>query len=65
MIVKKIMDACNRIVNVSTKELYAISVMHFRKVCEKYPDLLKYAESTILDLVMMVSRKTVNRIFLS
>ena len=28
-----------------------IFVMHFRKVCEKYPDLLKYVESTILDQV--------------
>lgn len=25
--------------------------MHFRKMCEKYPDLLKYVESTILDQV--------------
>ena len=26
--------------------------MYFRKLCEIYPDLLKYVESTILDQVM-------------
>ncbi|XP_050891007.1 uncharacterized protein LOC127096489 [Lathyrus oleraceus] len=42
VIVEKIMDAWNVIVNSSTKELYVDSVIHFRKVCKKYPDLLKY-----------------------
>ena len=51
VIVEKIMDAWNHILNSSTKELYADSVIHFRKVCEKYPALLKYVESTILDQV--------------
>ena len=51
VIVEKIMDAWNRIINSSTKELYADSVIQFRKVCEKYPSLLKYVESTILDQV--------------
>ena len=51
VVVEKIMDAWNHIVNSSTKELYAGSVMNFRKVCEKYSDLLKYVESTILGQV--------------
>lgn len=51
VVVEKIIDAQNRIINYSTKELYAGSVIHFRKVCEKYPDLLKYVQSTILDRV--------------
>lgn len=41
VIVEKIMDAWNFIVNSSTKELYADFIIHFRKMCEKYPDLLK------------------------
>lgn len=49
--VEKIMDVQNDIVNSSTKESYVDSVMHFKKVCEKYHDLLKYIESIILDLV--------------
>ncbi|XP_050902470.1 uncharacterized protein LOC127113951 [Lathyrus oleraceus] len=76
VVVEKIMDACNHIVNSSTKELYADSVMHFRKMCEKYPDLLKYVESIILDqvnkkvvcawtdqLVGNISRASLNYIF--
>lgn len=51
VIVEKIMDAWTIIVNSFTKELYANYVIHFRKVCEKYLDLLKYVESTILDQV--------------
>ncbi|KAI5401561.1 hypothetical protein KIW84_066148 [Lathyrus oleraceus] len=51
VVVEKIMDSWNHIVNSSTKELYADSVMHFRKLCEKYLYLLKYVESTILDQV--------------
>ncbi|XP_058726465.1 uncharacterized protein LOC131597818 [Vicia villosa] len=35
VIVEQIMDAWTRIVNSSTKELYADSVIHFRKVCKK------------------------------
>lgn len=38
VIVEKIMDACNVIVNSSAKELYADSAIHFKKVCEKYLD---------------------------
>lgn len=34
------------------KELYVDYVIHFRKVCVKYMDFLKYVESTILDQVM-------------
>ena len=45
------MDAWNVIINASTKELYADAVLQFRNVCVKYPDLLKYVESTILDQV--------------
>lgn len=41
VVVEKIMNAWHLIINSSTKKLYADSVMHFRKVCEKYPDLLK------------------------
>ena len=33
------------------KQLYADVVINFKKVCEKYPYLLKYVESTILDQV--------------
>lgn len=33
------------------KELHVSVVIHFRKVSEKYPYLLKYVESTILDQV--------------
>ncbi|XP_050920384.1 uncharacterized protein LOC127138021 [Lathyrus oleraceus] len=51
VVVEKLMDAWNRIVDSFTKELHADFVMHFRKVCEKYPDLLKCVESTILDQV--------------
>ncbi|XP_050876420.1 uncharacterized protein LOC127080131 [Lathyrus oleraceus] len=51
VVVEKIMDAWNRIINSSIKELYVDSVMHFRKVCEKYHDLSKYVERTILDQV--------------
>lgn len=51
VVVEKIMDAWNRIIFFSKKELYVDFVMHFRKVCEKYPDLLKYVESTTLDEV--------------
>lgn len=50
-VMEKIMDAWNSIVNSSTKELYVDSVIHFRKVCEKYLDLLKYVESKILGQV--------------
>ncbi|CAK8566771.1 unnamed protein product [Lathyrus sativus] len=45
------MDAWNRILNSSTKELYVDFVIQFWKVCEKYSALLKYVESTILDQV--------------
>lgn len=45
------MDAWNVILNSSKKELYVDFIIHFRKVCEKYPYLLKYVESTILDQV--------------
>lgn len=51
VIVERIMNAWNTIINYSKKELYINAVIHFRKVCEKYPDLLKYDESTILDQV--------------
>ncbi|XP_050893360.1 uncharacterized protein LOC127099673 [Lathyrus oleraceus] len=51
VVVEKLSDAWNRIINSSTKEPYVDSLIHFRKVCEKYPDLLKYVESTILDQV--------------
>lgn len=51
VIVEKIMDAWNIIVKFSIKELYVDSVIHVRKVCEKYPYLLKYVESIILDQV--------------
>lgn len=36
VIVEKIMDAWNLIVNYFTKELYDDSVIHFRKVCDKF-----------------------------
>lgn len=45
------MDAWNHRVNSSTKVLYAVSVMNFRKVCKKYLVLLKYVENIILDQV--------------
>lgn len=45
------MDAWNVIINSSTKQLYVNDVIHFRNVCEKYPDSLKYFKSTILDQV--------------
>lgn len=48
VIVERIMDAWNVIINYSTKELYVDVVIHFRKVCEKYLDFLKYVEITIL-----------------
>ncbi|XP_058746508.1 uncharacterized protein LOC131619430 [Vicia villosa] len=51
VIVDQIMDAWARIESSSTKELYADTVLQFQKICEKYPDLLKYVESTILDKV--------------
>ncbi|XP_058766511.1 uncharacterized protein LOC131640124 [Vicia villosa] len=51
VIVDQIMDAWARIANSSTKELYVDTVLQFWKICEKYPDLLKYVESTILDKV--------------
>ncbi|XP_058751897.1 uncharacterized protein LOC131625001 [Vicia villosa] len=51
VVVDQIMDAWACIASSSTKELYADAVLQFRKVCEKYPDLLKYVESTILDKV--------------
>lgn len=51
MIVERIMNAWKVIINPSTKDLYVNVVIHFRKVCEKYPELLKYVESTILDQV--------------
>lgn len=37
--------------NSSTKELQSDDVIHVRKVCEKYLDLLKYVENAILDQV--------------
>ncbi|XP_058776823.1 uncharacterized protein LOC131651173 [Vicia villosa] len=45
------MDAWARNASSSTKELYADVVLQFRKICEKYSDLLKYIKSTILDKV--------------
>lgn len=45
------MDTQDVIVNSSIKELYVKFVIHFRKVCEKYQDFLKYVNSTILDKV--------------
>jgi hypothetical protein len=51
VIVDKIMAAWNIIVNASTKEMYTDVVLQFRAVCEKYLNLLKYVESTILDQV--------------
>lgn len=45
------MDAWNIIINSSTEELYAESVTHFMRSCEKYLYLLKYGESNILDQV--------------
>lgn len=51
VIMEKIMDAWNIIINFSTEKLYVDVVIVFRKVCEKYPYLLKYVESTILDQV--------------
>lgn len=41
-VVEKIIDAWNRIINSSIKELYVDFVIHFMKVCEKYAYLLKY-----------------------
>lgn len=49
MIVERIMDAWSVITNSSTIKLYVDVVIHFEKVCEKYPNLLEYVESTILD----------------
>lgn len=34
------------------EELYAESIIHFRRMCEKYMDLLKYVESKIPYQVM-------------
>ncbi|XP_058757277.1 uncharacterized protein LOC131630516 [Vicia villosa] len=51
VVVEQIMDAWNCILNSSTKDLYVDSVIQFWKVCKKYPALLKYVESTILDQV--------------
>ncbi|XP_058776233.1 uncharacterized protein LOC131650548 [Vicia villosa] len=51
VIVYQIMDAWARIASSLTKELYADAELQFRKICEKYLDLLKYIESTILDKV--------------
>ncbi|XP_058761990.1 protein FAR1-RELATED SEQUENCE 5-like [Vicia villosa] len=47
----KIMDAWNVIVNASIKEIYADAVLKFRNVCVKYPNIMKYVESTILGQV--------------
>ena len=44
------MDAWNGIINSSMKE-YSKFVIHFRSVCARYLDLLKYVEGTILDQV--------------
>ncbi|XP_058746437.1 uncharacterized protein LOC131619347 [Vicia villosa] len=41
VIVEQIMYAWTRVVNSSTKELYADSVFQFQKVCEKYLDKVK------------------------
>lgn len=50
-VVKKIIDAWNSILNSSTKELYVEFVMHFRRVCVRYPNFLKYVNGTIFDQV--------------
>lgn len=42
VIVERIMNAWNVIINSSMEELYANVVILFRKVCEKYTNLLKY-----------------------
>lgn len=51
VIMEIIIDVWNVIINSSMEELYVDVVILFRKVCEKYSDLLKYVESTILDQV--------------
>ncbi|XP_058768454.1 uncharacterized protein LOC131642199 [Vicia villosa] len=51
VVVDQIMDPWARIASSSTKELYVDAVSQFQKICEKYPDLLKYIESIILDKV--------------
>ncbi|XP_058777097.1 aspartic proteinase CDR1-like [Vicia villosa] len=51
VIVDQIMDAWARIASSPRKELYVDVVFQFWKICEKYLDLLKYVESTILDKV--------------
>lgn len=51
MIMEIIMDTWNVIINSSIKELHIDVVIHFKKVCEKYPNLLKYVESIIFDHV--------------
>ncbi|XP_058787061.1 uncharacterized protein LOC131661483 [Vicia villosa] len=51
VIVDQIMDAWACIASSSIKELFANAVLQFQKICEKYPDLLKYIESTVLDKV--------------
>lgn len=51
VVVEKIMNAWNGIINSSTKELYVEFVIHFRRVCARYANLLKYVEETILDQV--------------
>ena len=39
------------IVNASTNQMYTDDVLQFRAICEKYLNVLKYVESTILDQV--------------
>lgn len=51
VIVEKIMDAWNVIINSSIKELYVNVIIHFRKVCERYPYLLNNVKTTTVDQV--------------
>lgn len=48
---ERLMDAWNVIINSSAEELYVDVVILFKKMREKYPDLVKYVECTILGQV--------------
>lgn len=51
VLVERIMDSWNGIINSSKNELYVEYAMQLRRVCARYPKFLKYIESIILDQV--------------
>lgn len=56
VILESIMNVCDVIISYSMEDLYVEYVIHFRRLCEKYPDFLKYFENTILDKLNLLMR---------